>query len=201
MPVTPYCTVQDVVDCCDWPAFANLSASAQARKINAASREADKFCRRPFGFSQQSVTETFSGRNNARLYLRLRPVITVSAVTVNQCPLDNTYGDAWTFTPDTGLLVRGQGLDDTRFVPWWPSGEANIQVTYWGGYAAYPDDLVMGTAYMVRYLHEQGRVPGVYASESIGGWSGTLNPRALEMTVPPHVAARWAEFVIEDAFA
>lgn len=201
MPVTPYCTVQDVIDCCDWPAFGQVAASAQTRLINAASREADKFTRRIFGFSQQSVTETFSGRNNARLFLRHRPVISVNAIVLNTWTLDNSLGDAWTFDPWTGRLVRGRGQDDTRFVPYWPAGENNIQVTYWGGYQTYPDDLVVGTAYMVRYLREQGRVPGVYSSESLGGWSGTLNPKALEMTVPPHVAARWAEYVIEDAFA
>lgn len=197
----PYVCVQDVIDCCDWPAFGLVPATAQARLIAAATRGVDTYCRRPFGFWQQTVTETFSGRNNARLWLRLRPVAAVAAVVLNGTELDNSLGDAWTFDPWTGRLVRGRGQDDTRFVPYWPAGEENIQVTYFGGYQSLPDDLVVATAYLVRYLRERGRNPGVFSSESIGPWSGTLNAAALNQTVPPHVAALLAEYTIEDAFA
>lgn len=197
----PYCTAQDVVDCCDWPAFGNLSTSAQARKINAASSRVDEVCRRPFGFGSQSVTEVFSPRNQSAVYLTLRPVQQVMTVTLNGTALDNSLGDAWTFHPGTGRLVRGDGQDDPRFAPWWPSGDRNLAVQYWGGYQALPDDLVMATAYMVRWLHERGRVAGIYASESVGGWSGTLAGDDLSQTVPPHVMALLSDYVIEDAFA
>jgi hypothetical protein len=197
----PYVTAQDVIDCCDWPAFGQASATAQTRLIAAATRDVDTYCRRPFGFWQQTVTEVFSGRNNARLFLRLRPVSGVAAIVLNGTALDDTTGDAWAFDPWTGRLVRGRGQDDTRFVPYWPSGEQNIQVTYYGGYQELPDDLVVATAFQVRYLREQGRVPGVFSSESLGGWGGTLNAAALTQAVPPHVAARLAGYVIEDAFA
>ena len=199
--ITPYCTARDVVDCCDWPAFANLSATAQRRKINAASSRVDEVCRRPFGFAQQSVTEVFSPRNRSSVYLTLRPVISVMAVTLNGDVLDNSLGDAWTVHPDTGRLIRGDGQDDPRFAPWWPAGDRNLSVQYWGGYQALPDDLVMATAYLVRWLHERGKVAGIYQSESVGGWSGTLASGGLSRTVPDHVMALLSDYVIEDAFA
>ena len=154
--LTPYCTTQDVIDCCSWPAFGQLTASAQARLINAATERVNAICRRPLGFAQQMVTETISGRNQSALWLTTRPVISIETIFLNEYYLDNSLGDAWTFEGKSGKVVRGRGNDDTRFVPYWPAGEANIVLQYWAGYQTFPDDLVCATAFYVKYLREQG---------------------------------------------
>lgn len=199
-PVTPYCAVQDVIDVCSWPNFGQVTASAQTRLINAASKRIDHVCRRPLGFGQQMVTETISSKNRQSLWLKTRPVITVASITVNGTALDNTYNDAWTFNPDTGKLVRGDGMDDTRFTPWFPAGEQNIVVQYWAGYSPIPDEIVTAAAFYVKYLYEQGKVSGVYSSESIGDYSYSLRETALASTVPPHILALLADYVQDDAF-
>jgi hypothetical protein len=198
--VTPYAQPADVVAGCAWPAFAALPANAQTLLINSASKKIDQTCRRPFGLAQQSITEVKSGRNTAALWLKLLPVVSVQAITLNGTALDNTFGDAWTFHPGTGKVVRGDGQDDTRFVPWWPAGEENIIVQYWGGYSPIPDEIVLGTAYLVRYYYERGKVSGIYSQEAIADWSGTLNAMNLTGAVPEHVMALIADYVIDDAF-
>lgn len=200
MSVTPYCAVQDVIDVCDWPNFGQLTASAQTRLINAASKRVDHVCRRPLGFSQQMVTETINGRNNAALWLKTRPIISVNSVTINGSALDNSYNTAWCVDPATGKLVRGDGQDDTRFVPWFPAGEQNIVVQYWAGYQTIPDEVVVATAQYVKYLYEQGKVSGIYSSESIGDYSYSLRETVLASTVPPHILAMLADYVQDDAF-
>lgn len=197
-----YCTAQDVIDLCSWPAFGRLSASAQGRLIRAAGGLIDGYCRRPYGFAEQVVTQSFDGRGQAALWLSLRPVKSIMAVTIDGDALDNSDLDAWTFDAATGRLVRGDGRQDSRFAARWPSGSANVVVQYWGGYSAdkLPDELVLATAHLVRFLAEQGSAPGVFKSESLGDWSGTLADN-LGDAMPPHVAARLVGFVQDDAFA
>lgn len=196
----PYCQAQDVIDCCNWPRFGQLPASAQARLLAAATTRVDRVTRRTYGYWAQSVIETISGRNGPALWLKCLPVSVVAAVTVNGQSLDNTYGTAWSVSARTGKLVRGSGLDDTRFVPWFPAGENNITVQYAGGYQTLPDDLVLGTAYLVRYLFDRGRTSGVWSEESIADWSGTLNPALASGTLPPHVMDQLSSYVIDDLF-
>src|SRR5579862_9280553 len=109
------CGPADVVDV--WPQFARLGDTRQTSLIARASEKVIGYCRRP-GFAQTSYVETHNGANRPWLWLRQRPVLAVSAVTVNTEPLDNTFGDAWSFVPETGKLIRGNGQDDPRFAPW-----------------------------------------------------------------------------------
>ena len=201
MAQTPYCTAQDVIDLCSWPAFGRISPSAQTRLISSASARIDKHCRRRFGFIEQSVTETFDGSGQAALWLSLRPVHQIMTVTVDNIPIDNTSGFAWTLTPGRGRLVRGRGHVDSRFSPRWLTGTSNIAVQYWGGYP--PDELlpdgrlsplVTATAFYIKYMVDQGKVSGIYSEESIADWSGKLNPALLAGDVPPQVAGMLVGF-------
>lgn len=196
----PYCTTQDVVDCCTWPAFAKLAATAQARLIDAATKRVDKVCRRPYGFWQQTVTETFNGRNLPSLWLRCRPVVQVAAVTINGTALDNTYGTAWCVNQKTGRLVRGDGQDDNRFAAWFPAGEQNCVVTYFAGYQTLPDEIVFATALIVRWLRERGKVSGVYKAESLGDYSYTLSEEGKAGTLPGDIMDLLSDYVQDDAF-
>lgn len=179
-----------------WPGFGNLSAYEQASLLNVASQKVVNFCRR--GFGQALVTETKSGKNRPRLWLDLKPVISVVSVTVNGFALDNTFNNAWYFKPATGELGRGNGQDDLRFATWFPAGSNNVIVQYWAGYASVPDPIIRATAWAVKWLHAQGKVTGIYSSESIGDYSYSLNPEALSMTLPAHIASLCADYVFDD---
>lgn len=197
---TPYCQPSDVQDICSWPSFGQLSSTQQTRLINAASTRVDSHCQRPFGFTQQVVTETFDGKNQPSIYLSLRPVVEVMSVTVNGYALDNAYGNAWTVNPKTGRLVRSDGLDWPRFGAFFPAGTQNIAIQYWGGFNPVPDEIVIATGYLCKWLHEQGKLSGLFAEEAIGDYSYKLRDKILSQTLPEHIAALLAPFVQQDAF-
>lgn len=198
MAQTPYCTDQDVIDCCAWPRWAQAAATARARLIAAASGKVDAHCRRPYGFAQQVVAETLDGRGLSTLWLRHRPVVEVMSVAIDGQALDNTAGDAWTVDGPKGRLVRGAGTRDRRYAYRFPRGSGNVVVQYWGGYRDLPDQVVAATAFLVKYLYEQGKASGIYSDESIGDYSYTLREAALAQTVPPHVGALLADYVQDD---
>jgi hypothetical protein len=180
-----------------WPAYGLLPATEQTSLINTASQKILNFCRRSY-FTQQSVIETLDGTNLSRVWLSQRPVITVATVTINGTALDNTYGDAWTFKPSTGELLRGDGEDDSRFVPWFPKGKQNVVVQYWAGFTTVPDPIIRATIWAVRWLHEQSKISGVFSAERIGDYSYNLNASAQSMTLPTHIAGLCADYVQDD---
>ncbi len=192
------CTAQNVSDA--WAAFGSLPVGEQTQLIATASQHIINFCRRPF-FAQHMETEYLDGKNQSHLWLSLKPVISVAAVSINGEPLDNTAGDAWTFVPGTGKLLRGTGKQDDRFARSWPSGTGNIAVTYWAGFATVPDPVVRAAIMTVRWIYEQGKRPGIYASESIGDYSYSLNQTFLKMPLPDYIAGLLANYVQDDAFA
>ena len=195
-----YCTAQDVIDCCVWPAFGQVAPTVQSDFIDCASEKIDEVTRRTFGLGQQSVTETFDGDGNVELMLSLRPVVSVALVTVDGDPLDNTDGTAWTLRGASGRLIRGDGRGDSRFALRWPAGSDNIGVQYWGGYADLPKRIVRATAWLVRYFYDQGMISGAVSQESIGGYTRSLREVALSAGVPPHVMGLIEGFVQDDAF-
>ena len=193
-----YCAAADVAPV--FPGFASLAATEQAALIEAASEKIDEHCRRPFGFAAQLVTETFDGKNQAKLWLSSRPVISVQSVTIDGTALDNTYGDAWTFSPYKGYLIRGTGQDDNRFPPWFPAGTQNVVVQYVGGYDAIPARLTRACVWAVKWLYERGKVSGIHAEESIGDYRYKLNGAAAH-DLPAHIADMLVGFAQDDAFA
>ena len=54
-------------------------------------------------------------------------------------------------------------MTDVRFAPWFPSGSGNVVVQYWAGYASIPDPIIRATSWTVKWLHEQGKVTGIYS--------------------------------------
>jgi hypothetical protein len=189
------CQVSDVVDA--WPSFTAVPASRQASLIQRASTRVINHCRRP-GFLQNSFDEFHDGRNLPRIWLRQRPVIAVSNVIINGDALDNTFGSGWHFRGDTGELIRGNGQDDTRFVPWFPAGQQNIEVVYSAGFVAVPDPVVEAACWTVKWMYDQGKISGVFRSESIGDYSYTLSDKNLDQDLPPHIAAMLVDYVQDD---
>lgn len=189
-----YATPADVASA--WPAFAKLPDVEQSALIAAACASIRAFCRR--SFTQQTYVETHSGRNRSRLWLNVRPVVQVAAAVVNGEALDNSRGDAWTFKPASGELVRGDGLCDPRFAAWFPTGTGNVVVTYSGGYDPIPDDVKRAAILTVQTIQAAGKLSGAYKSESIGDYSYTLND-ALRNPIPPTAAFLLSRY-IQDEF-
>jgi hypothetical protein len=199
---------QDVLNM--WAGYANLSQYEQTSLLNVASQKIINFCGTTF--LQNTYTEDYNGWNNGRIWLRHRPVIMVSQITINNNPSVpnsgtqylNEYGTDWYFIPKTGELGRGDGMDDQRFNVWFPAGRQNINVTYFAGYPTTPDPVVRATCYYVRYLYERGtsKAMGIFSSESIGDYSYTLNtPMVNLLTMPAQCAELLAEYVQDDVFA
>ncbi len=166
-----YATIQEVVDA--YTAFADLPAARQQALIEAASQAVSDYCGRRV--TQQVQVETHSGANGSRVYLRVTPVASVSEVVVNGTSLDNAGGDAWSFDPRTGALLRGSGVwGDPRFNPWFPSGFGNMTVTYVGGFNQLPAAIKEATIQAVIALASAPSVlSGDIKSESLGDWSYT----------------------------
>lgn len=177
-----------------WPAFAKIPTAEQTDLIAAASAAIQARVRRTLGM--QTHVEVHSGRNRPRIWLRVRPVVAVSQVTVDGDPLDDSQGTAWTFVAETGELVRGDGLGDSRFAPWFPAGVGNVVVTYAAGYDPIPADVRRATILTVQALHAASALSGAYKSESIGDYSYTLNDGLVD-AVPP-VAARLVSRYVQD---
>jgi hypothetical protein len=190
------CQPQDVLDA--WPAFGNLSATRQTSLINTASQKILNFCRH--GFAQTMHDEFHDGRNTSNIWVNARPIIQVAAIIVNGNPLDNSdpTSPAWTIYPGEGKIVRGPSVGVARFNWWFPMGTRNIEVIYYAGFASVPDPIVQATVFMVKYLQDQVKVTGIYASESIGDYSYNLNANASVLTLPAHVADLCADYVQDD---
>lgn len=156
-----------------WPAFANLASTVQAALISDASQAIVDYC--SCEFTSSTKTDVHSGRNLSRIWLKSLPVVSVTSVTVNGQAIDNTDGDGWQINTLTGELVRGSGLCDQRFAPWFPAGTNNITVVYVAGYTATPDPVKRACIMAMRFIHESSKISGRYSSERIGDYSYQLD--------------------------
>lgn len=195
-----YCLDQDVIDACSWPGFGRLSQSARDRLIGAASDKVDDITRRTYGFGYGTATQLFSGTGQPSLQLSLRPVADVLSVTIDGRSLDNSDGTAWLLDKESGRLDRGRGYVDPRFARRWPPGEDNISVQYVGGYMTIPNLIVVATAFLVRYLYDQGTISGAITQESIGGYTRSIREQSLAAGVPGHVLGLLEGFIEDEAF-
>ena len=201
MAVELLCQPADVISARS--AFGVLSAAEQTTLCTVASQRVLKHCRRP-GFVSAVQNEYHSGKNSASLWLRMRPVITIMSVTINTELVDNTDGQAYTFVPGTGQLVRGPGFGSPRFQSWWPVGTGNILVEYWGGYdqnVGNPPEVTLATVFEVLYLWERGKVSGIYLSESLGDYSYTLAATSTTWGLCDNAIDLLVDYVQDDAFA
>ncbi len=196
LPLIPetYCTTAQVAAA--WPKFSGLPQQEQTDLIADASAAVQNWCRRNFG--QLTYTEQYDGSGLGRIWLAQRPVLAVAQVLVNGDALDNTYGTAFYFVPETGELGRGSGQDDRRFQAWFPKGSRNIQVTYSAGYLDIPSPVKRATIITCRWLYDSARIDYVTQSESIGDYSYTQNPLVTGMFLPPAAVALLAPYVQDD---
>lgn len=134
--------------------------------ITDVSAEVLVFCGQNFGLA--GYTETHDGTMRSRLWLRNTPILNVSAVTIEDVPVDNSYADAWTVTPATGELLRGTGQSNDRFAPWFPDGSRNVVVQYTAGALEAPRPVRRACILTVKHWLDLTRFTGLYRSEEIG---------------------------------
>lgn len=180
-----------------WPAYGLLSAYEQIALLGTASAKVMKFCRRVH-FLPWTNLDPYDGKGLPRIWLEKRPVLTVTAITMNGDAVDNTSGFAWGFKPRTGELWLGSGRDDKRFGQRFPHGRQNILVAFTSGYTTVPEPVVRATIWAVKWLSEQIAVSGIYSAERIGDYNYSLNAAAFSMTLPMHIAALLADYVQDD---
>jgi hypothetical protein len=125
-------------------------------------------------FARETITEHHDGRNLPRIWLRRRPVASVTSLTIDGTLIDNTGGDAYDFDPDTGEFWRGPNQGGSRFNSPFPTGKRGVVVVYVGGYDPIPADVKQATIIVAKHLADASRTPGTYKSESIGDYSYTL---------------------------
>jgi hypothetical protein len=197
MPVQPLCQPQDIIDA--WPAFGRLPSTRQASLIRTASQKIVNFCRGT-DFFPTYHDEFHDGTNGSTIWVYHKPITNVIAILINGNPIDNTGLDspAWTVYPKEGKIVRGPSVGVARFNCWFPMGTRNLEVQYYAGFASVPDPIIQATVFMCKYLQDQLKASGIFASESLGDYSYTLNAVAGAMTVPAHVADLCAEYVMDD---
>jgi hypothetical protein len=176
--------------------FAALPAAEQAALVTDASADVEEVCRRTF--AQQTYDETYDGSGTARIWLRQKPVVAVSAVYINGDALDNTFLSAWSFDRDTGELARGDGQDDERFAPWFPRGRRNIRVVYAAGYLTVPRTVQRAVIFTVQYLWQRGVRNGLYKSESIGKYSYELVEPLPGQLLPGYMMQLLNNYVQDD---
>lgn len=155
-----------------WPGLLKLPESERTALIADASAAVRDHCRRDLARAVR--TEILDGRNRPRVWLSVRPVAEVLAVSINGEALDNADGEAWTVDAGTGELLRGPGRGDPWFAPAFPTGKGNVVVEYDGGFDPIPGPVKRATILTLRRFAEAARASGVYRSESIGDYSYTL---------------------------
>lgn len=178
-----------------WPGFSKLPATEQAALISEASQAIEDYCRRSFGSGV--VTETQDGSGWGRIWLRRRPVISVTSVTVNQTAYTNSGGTDWQVNLRTGELVRGSGLSDSRFASPFPRGTNNVVIIYTYGFAAVPSPVKRACRIVIRQMSEATKVAGVYTSERIGDYQYQLDP-TRQYAIPDAALRLLASYVVDD---
>lgn len=166
-----YATDADVLAA--WPGLAALPAEERAALVADANAAVRDHCGRDLLLAAR--TERYSGRNRGRIWLAVRPIVEVSAVSIDGIgELSYDDGEGWAWDPETGALYRGPARTDPRHAPWFPFGTRNVEVAYTAGYDPVPPPVRRAAVLTARRLHDQGRQSGVYKSESIGDYSYTL---------------------------
>lgn len=182
-----------------WPGFSSLAAAEQTQLLADVTDAIETYCGRVFTGGVVSYTEYHDGANRPRIWLKHRPVVTVTSVTINGTALDNSNNDAWTVNTDTGELIRGDGQDDPRFASWFPRGTRNVVVVYTAGFSAVPSGVQRAALAWLKTLSDVGRVGGAYKSESIGEYSYTAGD--LSAASMPGLVALLLSRYTEEAIA
>lgn len=133
-------TVEDVADYCGQSNPSGIEATIFQRIVNAATTRVEKYCRRPF--VARTITEIQDGKGFQTLYLRVRPVVSVTSV--EWLNWDGTTFD--TFTGSEIMTNLSEGTIRLQSGSRFNSGLQNWRIIYSASYAnlaAVPDDVIL----------------------------------------------------------
>jgi hypothetical protein len=176
MPL-PNSLVTDAEVTASWPEFSAIASTERARLIRAASRAVERYVGRTLGLS--TVTEVHRPENVRLIYLRIRPVVSITSVSSGH-PATTLAASAYSLLDaETGVLELYQGFGGGFRYPDRQYGgdprSGSVTVVYQGGYATadVPDDLKQAAILAVRYGSSTTTVMsgGLYESEQIGSYS------------------------------
>jgi hypothetical protein len=188
--------VQPLEVTASWSGFADLDAAEQIQLIEAASDSIEQACE--CTFARATYTDTFDGDNQPRLWLRNRPVVSVTSVTVN-----NAAMNAADYTLDTRLGCLWYGAQGWAGVgrqrrPGWQAGVQNIVVTYTAGYAAIPAPIKRAAIVQCKYLSDSSRASSVYEFESLGDYQYKRSAQSDSKGLAPNVEQLIAPYVLTE---
>jgi hypothetical protein len=131
-------------------------------------------------FVTRAITETKDGNGRADLWLRRRPLVSVTSVTVNDAALDASQ---FVVDAEFGRLRRKAGA--------WPSGLANVTVVYQAGYGAQdaatlPQDVVGACLDLTKAVYDE-LTTGAIALSSVSLGPGSL---VLKQNLWPNAVKR-----------
>lgn len=188
--------VQPLEVAASWSGFSDLDEAEQVQLVESATDSIEQACNRTFALA--SYTETHDGDNQPRIWLRQRPVVSVTSVTVN-----NAAMNAADYTVDTrlGCIWHGaQGLSGPgrQRRPGWQSGVQNIVVTYTAGYSAIPASVKRAAIVQCKYLSDSSRASSVYEFESLGDYQYKRSSQAASTGLAPNVEQLIAPYVVSE---
>lgn len=111
--------------------------------------------------AQSAYTDTVDGNGKAAMMLSNRPVISVSAVTINGQPVPASSGYGVTGYAQDDNVVFLRNLVFTR-------GLRNVVIAYQAGWATVPDDIKQACIETVALKYKQKEYAG-YRSKSLAG--------------------------------
>jgi hypothetical protein len=188
--------VQPLEVTASWSGFADLDAAEQIQLIEAASDSIEQACERTF--ARATYTDTFDGDNQPRLWLRNRPVVSVTSVTVN-----NAAMNAADYTVDTRLGcvwygAQGWAGAGRQRRPGWQTGVQNIVVTYTAGYSAIPAPIKRAAIVQCKYLSDSSRASSVYEFESLGDYQYKRSSQSDSKGLAPNVEQLIAPYILTE---
>ena len=151
--------------------------------INNVTTHIETYCSRRFA-STVYTSERYDGNSCDKIFLRQYPIISVSALTLN----NQTVSEATDYDDYDGYwiepVVKGIKLTGCLYrVDKWDIGWQNIKISYTAGFATIPSDLDMACQLVIRSLYNLYINSGGKKSESIGKYSYTyedLSPAVRE---------------------
>lgn len=174
------------------PALSNADVQYLSDLVEAACAAVEKHCKR--FFAQVAYTdEPYDGNARTQLFLGNFPVTTLASVTVTDPDGGQTQLAASCFdlNESTGEIrfKAGGPCDLTHF----PAGLSNVAVSYTGGFATVPADVIEAAAQTALWLHEYATVGTGVASERLGDYSRTFRKVAAS-GLPASVKALLAPY-------
>lgn len=148
------------------------------------------------------ITETYDGSGSNRMFLRIRPIVAVSALSVNGIAVPASSGvnvpgfvidgtgksisiRSGFGAPGGGMLTVGFSYFNIRYRGWaFAEGIQNVQVTYSAGFAVTPYDIELAVRQMVAVNYKRRQWIDQKAQAMASG-AGTVSYRDWEL--PPEV--------------